>query len=100
MLAEMLSVGTTEDVMVTETLLGLPTLYAALEVNVTVRTRSGSTTLFVTVGIATCIDDWSAGTTMLPPGTVKSVPGDALPLYAKPTVRGVLTASLRLTVTS
>jgi len=70
MLAEMLSVGTTEDVIVTETLLALPTLYAELEANVTVRIRSGSTTLFVTVGIATGIDDWPAGTTTLPPGTV------------------------------
>ena len=70
MLDEMVRVGVTDDVIVTDAVLGVPTTYDVLGVNETVSTRLDSTTLFVTVGMATCIEDWPAGTTMLPPGIV------------------------------
>lgn len=66
----MVSMGTTEEVMVTEALLGLPTWYEEFPDNETSRVRSDSTVLLVTVGIATSVLVSPAGMTMPPLGSV------------------------------
>src|SRR6185437_9993637 len=62
-------------------------------------TRFDSTWLLVTIGTCTVSDDCPGGITMLPPGSVKSIPRCALPPYARTMVNGVVTAFVRLIVT-
>jgi hypothetical protein len=66
----MLKVGSTAEVIVTDTRLGEPIWYTGLGANDTVRTRSASTLLSVIVGMVTWALVCPAGTTMLPAGGV------------------------------
>ena len=68
--AEIVSSGTTIDLMVTETVFGVPDPVGRTGGEGDRQARSDSTTLSVTVGMATWSDVWPAGTTTLPPGNV------------------------------